>query len=398
MHSPGHVPAHPILQRIDAMPNSRSIIRLLLAALLCHAAFCEAADTPSTANRDIVFGMSAPFSGSIGSYGVQMREGVRVCFAKANDAGGINGRRLRLTSLDDGYEAKAAAANARTLIEQDKVFALIAFYGTAPTTAVLPVLDADDVPLIGTISGASVLRSDPHVFHLRASYGSETEAIVRNLTTIGMTRIAVVYQDDGFGQAGLDGVKAALRKMSLSPVGVAAIPRNTTDIDAAVATISPLAPQAIVMVTLYRPTAAFVERMAALNVHPYYVALSPVGTDQLIQQLGKDLSRGIQVAQVVPYPWGDRLAIVREYKHSMAQYAPGTPLSYYGLEGYMTAKLAVSALQRVGPRLTRKLLVQALHDGPFDLGGYKVDFSSGSNSGSNYVEMSVIGRDGQILN
>jgi branched-chain amino acid transport system substrate-binding protein len=265
---------------------------------------------------------------------------------------------------------------------------------------VLPVLDATGVPLIGTISGAEALRKpvNRHMFHLRASYGDETAAIVKNLTTVGLTRVAVLYQDDGFGQAGLKGVKDALAAYKLEAVASASVPRNSSEVAAAVATIAKSNPQAVVMVTLYRPTAEFIKQMRATGAAPFFVALSPVGTDQLIAELGADNTRGVQVSQVIPYPWGDKVEIVREFKRALAVHAKGANISYYALEGYLNAKLVVAALERAGPAPTREKLIAALRSGPFNLDGYRVNFAQGSNSGSSYVEISVVGANGRILN
>jgi ABC-type branched-subunit amino acid transport system substrate-binding protein len=352
-----------------------------------------------TANS-IRFGMSSPLSGPTGAYGQQMKQGIEACFARINALGGIHGRKLELVALDDGYETAPAVANAKRLIEQEKVFALVGFYGSSPTAAVVPVLDAAGVPLIGTVSGAESLRKpmNKHMFHLRASYGDETAAIVKNLTTVGITRVAVFYQDDGFGQAGLQGVKDALAFHKLAPVATASVPRNSTEVASAVAEIARADAQAVVMVSLYRPTAEFIRLMRAKGAAPFFVALSPVGTDQLIAELGPQNTRGIQVSQVIPSPWVDKLEVVREYKKALASHAKEAYPSYYGLEGYINAKLAIAALERVGSNPSREKLMSALRSGPFDLEGYRVNFAQGSNSGSSYVEISVVGENGRILN
>jgi len=152
-----------------------------------------------------------------------------------------------------------------------------------------------------------------------------------------------------------------------------------------------------VMVTLFKPTAEFIRRMRAAGANPHFVALSPVGTDQLIEMLGRDNSRGIEVSQVIPNPWSDRLPLTREYRKLLASQDAAGGLSYYGLEGYMNAKLVVAALRRAGANPTREGLKAALRAAPFDLGGYLVQFAEGRNAGSSYVEMSVIGAEGRII-
>ncbi|RYF49550.1 MAG: ABC transporter permease, partial [Comamonadaceae bacterium] len=236
------------------------------------------------------------------------------------------------------------------------------------------------------------------MFHLRASYNDETAAIVRNLVSVGITRVAVLYQDDGFGQAGLRGVQAALQARNIQPVATAAVARNSVDVAQAVASIAAAKPQAVVMATLYRPTAAFIQQLRKTGVQTYFVALSPVGTDQLIAELGPEASRGIQVSQVIPFPWGEKLEVVREYKHDLMAYSATAAPSYYGLEGYINARLVVAALERMGPNASRERLMAALRGGEFNIGGYRVNFGPNSNQGSTYVEISVIGPNGRILN
>jgi branched-chain amino acid transport system substrate-binding protein len=169
------------------------------------------------------------------------------------------------------------------------------------------------VPLVGTISVAESLRSPiskspnlRYMFNVRASYKAETQAIVAQLASLGMRNIALVYQDDGFGKSGYDGVKTALEKINLQPSAVASVPRNSVDLRAAAETVSKVNPQAVIMFTLYKPTAEFVRGMKSVGQRPQIFALSPVGADQLISELGDD-SVGIGISQVMPYPWGARL-------------------------------------------------------------------------------------------
>jgi branched-chain amino acid transport system substrate-binding protein len=356
--------------------------------------------SPGVLSDAIRLGMSSPMSGTAGAYGQQMKQGIEACFAAVNGRGGVHGRRLELVSMDDGYETDAAVANAKRLIDDKQVFALMAFYGSSATTAVLPVLADRRVPLIGSISGAEALRhpSHPEMFNLRASYADETAAIMENLTTVGISRIAVFYQDDGFGRSGLKGAIEALARHHLTLVASASVPRNSVDVAAAARAIAAAEPQAIIMATLAAPSAAFVRQMYAAGVRPFYVALSPVGTDTLVADLGPVLSRGIEVAQVMPFPWGERARVVRDYRRAMQAYDRNAKASYYGLEGYINARVMVEALERAGAHPTRERLKAALREAPIDLGGYSISFAPGRNEGSRYVEISVVGDGGHIIN
>ena len=377
------------------------VLRKLAAAgaiALSTACWAE----PGVTDTTITLGMSAPFSGPNGAYGEDMRQTIQSYFEQINKGGGINGRKLQLVALDDGYETERAVANTRSLINDKNAFALLSFYGSSPTTeAMNSVFGPAKVPLVGTISGAATLRqpiqanaNSRYMFHVRASYADETEAIVNQMVSIGLRSIAVFYQNDGFGKAGLDGVTAALKKHNLTPSAVGTIERNSLDVNAAVQSIAKSNPQAVVMVTLYKPTAAFVRAMKRAGQNPMFMTLSPVGTEQLVQEFGPE-ARGIGISQVVPYPWNDIVPVVRDYQKIAAK--PGS-YSYYGLEAYLTARTMVEGLRRAGRDLTRDKLVTTLETlSNIDLGGYRMNYSPTARYGSRFVELTVIGPGGKVL-
>ncbi|MBK7954108.1 MAG: ABC transporter substrate-binding protein [Candidatus Accumulibacter sp.] len=375
--------------------------RALLFGFLTWVGGALAGEVGVTDNS-LLIGMTAPFSGPNGAYGLDMKMVINAYFRQLNAAGGIHGRRLELRALDDGYETERAVANTRALIGQEKVFALLASYGSSPTTAAMnEVFGVAKVPLIGTISGAESLRQSPgenpnnrYMFNVRASYANETEAIVNQLASLGFKNIAVLYQNDGFGKSGLEGVVAALKKHAQAPSAVATVERNSVDVGQAVQTIAKLNPQAVIMVTLYKPTAAFVRAMRKAGQTPQFMTLSPVGADLLVQELG-DEARGIGISQVMPYPWNDTTPLVNEYQKLLGK--QGKP-SYYGLEAYVMAKVLVEAIRKAGKEPTREKLVVALESmQSHDLGGYRVNFSATERSGSRFVDLTVIGSGGRVL-
>ncbi|SBT10072.1 Extracellular ligand-binding receptor [Candidatus Propionivibrio aalborgensis] len=363
---------------------------------------CVGATEVGVTDTKILIGMTSPLSGPNGAYGTDMKEVISAYFKQVNDAGGVNGRKLELIAMDDGYETDRAVANTKTLINDKKVFALVASYGSSPTTAAMnDAFGPAKVPLIGTISGADTLRQSPkdkpnnrYMFNVRASYANETEAIVNQLVGLGMKNIAVFYQNDGFGKSGLDGVIAAMKKHNQTPSTVATVERNSLDVSQAVQTIIKSNPQAVVMVTLYKPTAEFARQMRKADQHPQLMTLSPVGADLLVKELG-DHARGIGISQVMPYPWNDTIPMVRDYQKLLGKQAA---FSYYGIEAYATAKLMVEAIRLTGKDLTRERLVSTLEGMQnFDLGGYRVSYSPNDRLGSRFVDLTVIGNGGRVL-
>jgi ABC-type branched-subunit amino acid transport system substrate-binding protein len=374
------------------------------ALLLCFLGWlgCAAAAEVGVTDNSILIGMTAPFSGPSGAYGLDMKMVINAYFRQVNDAGGIHGRRLELRALDDGYETDRAVANTRTLINQEKVFALLASYGSSPTTAAMnEVFGAAKVPLVGTISGTDAIRQSPrdhpnnrYMFNVRASYANETEAIVNQLVSLGFKNIAVLYQNDGFGKSGLDGVVAALRKHNQVPSAIATVERNSVEVSQAVQDIAKVSPQAVIMVTLYKPTAAFVRAMRKASQKPQFMTLSPVGADLLVQELG-DEARGIGISQVMPYPWNDTTPMVREYQKLLERQGKS---SYYGVEAYAMAKVLVEALRKAGKDPTREKLISSLESmHNYDLGGYRVSYSANDRLGSRFVDLTVIGSGGRVL-
>ena len=372
-----------------------------LLAVAAIAVSSLALAEPGITENSITLGMTSPFSGPNGAYGNEMRQVIQAYFDQVNKSGGVNGRKINLVALDDGYETDRAVANTKTLINDKSVFALLASYGSSPTTdAMNKVFGPSRVPLVGTISGAGSLREpisqnpgSRYMFNVRASYADETEAIVNQLVSLGLKNIAVFYQNDGFGKSGLDGVTTALKKHNLAPTAAATVERNSVEVTAAVEAIAKAKPQAVVMVTLYKPTAAFVKAMKKAGQNPMFMTLSPVGTEQLIAELGPD-ARGIGISQVMPYPWSDVVPMVRDYQKLVGGKGG---YSYYGIEAYAMARVMVDALKRMGKDPSREKLVAALENTSLDMGGLKVAFSATNRQGSRFVELTVVGPGGKIL-
>lgn len=375
--------------------------RFAVIMALAASGSCLAAD-PGITDTVITLGMSSPFSGPNGAYGLEMRQTIQAYFDQVNKVGGVNGRKLDLVAIDDGYETERSVANTKTLLNEKHAFALLAYYGSSPTTeAMNTVFGPAKVPLVGTISGAGSLRetisanpNSRYMFNVRASYADETEAIVNQLVSLGLKSIAVFYQNDGFGKSGLDGVTQALKKHNLTPSAVGTVERNAIDVTKAVESIGKVSPQAVIMVTLYKPTAAFVKAMKKSGQNPMLMTLSPVGTEQLVKELGAD-ARGIGISQVVPYPWNDTVPVVRDYQKLLGG---KSGFSYYALEGFLMARVMVEGLKRAGRDLTRDKLISSLETiNNNDFGGYRVSYSGSNRAGSRFVELTVVGPAGKLL-
>lgn len=354
--------------------------------------------TWSRAANKVVLGQSAAFSGPASALGVQFRIGAQLMFDRVNAQGGVGGRLIEMQCLDDGYEPDRCSENTGKLIEKD-VFALFGYIGTPTSIPALGLATKAKVPFIAPFTGAEALRTpfNRYAFHVRASYYDETAEIVKQLTAVGINRIAVFYQDDPYGKAGLAGVTRALTPLGLEPTGLGTVERNTVAVDAAVKTILASKPDAIVQISAYKSCAAFIRAARKAGFGGTFYNVSFVGTQALLDELGRD-ARGVVVSQVMPFPYAPVSGISGEYL-AAGKAAAGAKFepNYSSLEGYVAAKTFVAGLQRAGSNPTRESLIgglESLQD--FNLGGFFVDFGPQKHTASKYVELVILTADGHI--
>lgn len=369
-------------------------LAVFVLAMTAAAAHAETGVTPTT----ILIGESAAFSGPAQALGLEMRAGATAYFQAINAAGGINGRRIELRSLDDGYEPDRAAANTKKLID-DGVFLLFGYVGTPTSNASKPIFTAARVPFVGPFTGAESLRNplNRYIFNIRASYFDETEKIVGQLVGQTLSRIAVFYQNDDYGKAGLLGAERAMGRRDLKIVATGTVERNTVDVAAAVAAIGKADPQGVVMISAYKSCAAFIKAMRAAGHNPQFMNVSFVGSKALAQESGP-AGRGVGVTQVVPFPWNIATPIVKEYQQLYTASTKKDDYSFTSLEGFISAKVLVEGLRRTGSDLTREKFINAMESmRDVDVGGFLVTFTPTNHSGSKFVELTVIGKDERFL-
>jgi ABC-type branched-subunit amino acid transport system substrate-binding protein len=356
------------------------------------------AETPGVTPHSIVLGQSAAFSGPAAQLGIQMNLGTKAYFDYVNAQGGVYGRKIELKTRDDKYEASLCVENTKKLIEEDNVFALVSYVGTPTTGAAMPVFTEAKVPLVGPFTGAELLRTpiNRYIFNVRASYYDETEKIVEQLVSTGNHKIAVFYQDDAYGQAGLKGVEIAMGKRNMKAVALGKVERNTIKVEDAVKTISAARPDGVIMISAYSSIAEFVRQMKKNGSTTQFHNVSFVGSKALADAL-KDEGYGVAISQVVPFPWSPSVPIVKEYQQVLAK-AGNTDYNFSSLEGYIVARVMVEGLRRAGKDLTRDKLIAALEGmNGVDLGEFTVSFSPANHSGSKFVELTMIGRAGKFI-
>jgi branched-chain amino acid transport system substrate-binding protein len=377
---------------------------LLAASLVAAGAFAMSVSGTAAAEEgvsadQIVFGQAAVLEGPASALGQGMRLGLSAAFDEQNRKGGVHGRKLKLISIDDGYEPDKSIAAVKKLIEVEKVFALIGPVGTPTANAAQPVAQAAKVPYIGPFTGAGFLR-DPkrdNVINIRASYDAETEAWVRHLTEdLKIEKIAIFYQDDAFGRAGLSGFKKAMDRRGMKIHAEATFERNTVAVKSALLNLKRAEPEAVVMVGPYKPCAEFIKLARKIDFNPAFVNISFVGANALAKELGPD-GKGVIVSQVVPFPLDPSVKAVAEYQAAIKASDPKAEPGFVSLEGYLVGRLTIAALEKVGPNPTREALIKTIKDtGKFDIGGLIMTYGPDDNEGLDKVFMTVIQADGSF--
>ena len=374
------------------------MIRTLLATLAVALTGLASAQVPGVTPKSILLGQSAAFTGPAAQLGIQMNIGTKAYFDYINAQGGVYGRKIELKTRDDRYEANLAVDNTKKFIDEDKVFALIAYVGTPTTAAAMPIFTQAKVPLIGPFTGAEALRNpvNRYIFNVRASYYEETENIVEQLVSTGNHKIAVFYQDDAYGQAGLKGVQIAMDKRNMKIAALGKVERNTIKVEDAVKTINAVQPDGVVMISAYTSIAEFVRQMKKAGSTTQFHNVSFVGSTALADAL-KDEGFGVAISQVVPFPWSPAIGVVKEYQSILAKDGH-TDYNFSSLEGFIVGKVMVDALKRAGKDLTREKLIAALESlNNDDLGDFVVSFSPTNHSGSKFVDLTMIGRGGKFI-
>jgi branched-chain amino acid transport system substrate-binding protein len=360
------------------MQRQRLTIFTGLSILFAVAGSLHArADEIGVSSDTILFGQAAALEGPSSALGQGMRQGILAAFAEINAKGGVHGRKLTLVSRDDGYDPDRSVAETITLIEKDKVFALIGAVGTPTAVSTVPITSAKNVPFIGPFTGAEFLRAPElhNVVNIRASYSAEAEAWIKHLTEdLHFTKIAIFYQDDAFGRDGLAGVKRALDRRGMELTAEGTFERNTRAVGAALRTIKRAEPEAIVMVGTYGPCAEFIKLAHKSGFNPTFVNISFVGANALAKELGAE-GKGVIISQVVPFPWDASLKVVADYQAAEKALDPNLTPDFVSLEGYLSGRLVAAALEVTGPNPTRADMLRIINEvGRFDISGDLMTF------------------------
>ncbi len=375
----------------------RTVLGMGLAGLgLCGAGLAHAQAKPP-AGRKVVLGQSVPLTGAASEIGLAFAAGAKLYVDSFNARKNNPGWNFELRQLDDGYESAKATANAKKLLE-DGADVLFGFVGTASSDAGAAVAKAENAIFFGPFAASDTLRdaAHPFVFHVRPSMADEAFKMVRHCATLGQTRIAVLAEDDTMGRAGLAAVNQAMSELKLPPlVGSAFVPVNSDKVDAAVASLFKAQPQAIIQVSLFNSTAAFIRKMRKAGYAGAFMNFSVVGIDPLFTALGKEIG-GVVVSQVVPSPRSSATPIVKEYLAAI-ETSDQSP-SYESLEGFIAAKALAEAVRRAGKGFDKgKLQASMTGMTDYDVGGFRINLRAGMRDSVRAIDLVTITPDGKII-
>jgi len=354
-----------------------------------------AQNTPGVTDNEILIGSCSALEGPSHFLGTETVTGAKAYFAMINEAGGVDGRKLKLVAYDDSYDPAKTEVCFNRLMEQ-KVFALGFFVGTPTAVKYIPMAESNKIPVVGLFTGAQTLYVPLRhwVVNVRASYFDETREQIDGMWgTLGYRKIGVIYPEDAFGAAVLEGVKAALKTHGAEPIAVASYQRQTAQVGGAIDTVRSANPEAVVVVGPSNTVAPILKQSHAKGWKPLFLTVSFVGTDELILEAGSD-AEGTVITQVVPPYYLTEYKTVALYRRTLTKFFPSAQPNFVSLEGFVDGMVLVEGLKRAGKDATREGLIRAIesiHDHDLGLGPQlKLNYSSKEHKGFDHVIPTVI--------
>jgi ABC-type branched-subunit amino acid transport system substrate-binding protein len=397
MGAPHHVEETFMKTLSQPLQPTRRQLLAGIAATLAAPLPALAAPLPSPSlGKELLVGQSAPLSGPMGPTMLGVLAGQKLAFDEVNRKGGIGGRPVRLELLDDGFDPKRTLENARTLVEQQEVLALFGTVGTGQTAAVLPYVAEKKIPLISAYTGSPALRERHHptFFTTQASYADELVRMVRNLKAVQSGRIAIVYQNNDFGKLLLPLAEKIITSEGATVIATRALEPSGADAGAAAQALAASRPQAVVMIVAGPAVVAYVKANRAWVGAPIYTFSLSVGSS-ILKAMGDD-ARGLAVSRATPYPWRATTALARNFGALMQR--EGKAVDYDHYAGYINGRVLIEGLKNAGKAPTPESVTLGMEKlGRLDLGGYEMTYGPQSHHGSNFVEITVVGPNGNFM-
>jgi branched-chain amino acid transport system substrate-binding protein len=374
----------------------KTLSKALSSAAFLAIAASALAGLPAHAADTIVIGRSLTLSGPLKAYGEAKRDGGDAYIAKVNAAGGINGKKIELITLDDAYLPANIVANLKKLAAENQPVAFLGIFGVPTSAAALPVLAELQIPAVGLTSGTEAMRKpfNRYAFPVRASYADEARKLVSHANTIGISRVEVIYLDNPFG-AGLNAALADAAKTGGLTAKALKMDVTGANAVALAAEVAKDQPQAVFLATLSGQGAQMYAELKKAGYRGSIYGFSPLDTTVFTKLVGAE-AKGLGISQVFPIPNGVRLKVVAEYVKDVKDLKRGVP-SFYGIEAYVEAKVLVEGLRRAGAKPTPASLVKSLETmKEYDAGGFYVSYTPEAHTGSTFVEITVVNSNGEV--
>jgi len=362
--------------------------------------FPSARGSTGVGRREIVVGNTASLSGPLAAQVKVILSGARLALDAQNEKGGIGGRQINLVSLDDEFVKEKAVANYKSLLDQHGVFAFFGCVGSATLAAAASLLEQSGAPSVGGLGVSDSARQlVPHSYFVRATYEREIQVLIEHLTTIGVTRIAIAYLENPRepGGGGVEAVKLferALALRKLRPTGAVSVSSDGSNTASAAAALAQSRPQAVLMFLGGPFAGEFMKAIYSTGAAPMFYGMSVV-SGEITAKITGQKTTGLAISQVIPYPWNPIDDVTREYRR-LADKAQ-VPIGYGSFEGYLNALVMVEGLTRAGQALTRTSFHGAMRSLKLRVAGLGVDFTRGSNTGSNLVDMVRVTAEGRFV-
>lgn len=374
----------------------RSLLKSWVAVLaLClpfHVALAE----------EVVVAHVGPMTGPLGVNGTANWEGAKAYFDHVNAQGGINGQKIRLVREDDQYKAEETIRLVQEVARRDKPVAFINLLGSATVTAMLrdKTFDKVAVPFIGITPGADILRNpgSPWMFHVQAGDHAQLRRVLTHLSTVGLNKISVVYQDLPFGKSGLELIDQVAPKLGVDIVGRVAVPPSGEDLKGVASQLKATQARTYVMILAPNSGSAMIRDLRAIGDQTPIYSLSYVAVATILEKTSLKDAIGVALAQVTPNPDSSSTPLSRDFRAAMDKYLPDVKArSSLQMIGYVNARVAGEAIRRAGPNPTPEKVQAAMRSLRVDLGGYLVDFTHSTNNvGADFVDIGVVDRNGRL--
>jgi branched-chain amino acid transport system substrate-binding protein len=381
-----------IISSVSALALLRRIALIVFVSAFLPFTFTHAA----FAQADIVIGNSSPLGGPIGPSNKEAIAGAQMVFDQVNKRGGVNGRKISFVVMDDKQDTKISVENSRQLIEKNNALALFMYRTTPVLEAVIPITESARVPMLFPQVGPASAYDEKlnYVFTLRATYQAEAKIAIEQATRLGLTRIAILQADDAFGRDAIKGAEKAMLAAKITPVAIEKFDNKTGEVGNAIDAFVKAQPQAVLLLASAKGAANLIKGAKFKGLNAQYITLSNTSSRAFVEDLG-EAGRGVGIMQIVPNPLRGT-ALAADFMKMIGGNAEIKP-SHAMFQGYISARALVDALQKSGKNISREKLVSTLESMNLDYGGFRFKFGSGDHHGSDFVELSIVGKDGKIM-